>query len=905
MFFLLFLAAVSRADIAPPPWPPELGRAFELYYAGDYAATQGLCRQMSVRFQDETLQREIAALDALATMRMEGRNNRVEGQTRLAQLADEDDSLLDRPECRLAYGAAETALYATASALFHLDQAAAGFEKRGRLDRLAETLAATAEAWARHSEWELSVPGMDIPRPENSAEADLIRCERIRELRRRADELPDAAEQVDEIDLTLARHLLGMDGGEVEAAELLKKLSDRPVLTKVAAEAGLLLAKHHEAQGRWPEALNQYERVFKADLGALSGQAESRLRALREPSLEMKTLRQVRSGQKVAVEVTTRGLSRVEFELRRVDLIEWLTQRQGRFDEAALPVAGAVIAVREFSPSTTRPYQTWCSDALAEPLEFEAPVGAAVALVRAVGENGRTLMVKQLILGGDFTAYALSGRDNLALWLADDDGSAAPPDDAEALAWMRGSFVPRRVKLEGNVAVMPFPPEARLLRDKRWTCVVRAGEQMYLCQGVLSAKHKVDRLPSAALTGGPALVGVGETYYLFGALLNASPEAYADRRVEIALLGPMERTIYACEAPISSVGTFFVYIPIEQSMASVTMHATVRLDGRPLEQIHAQPHVRVKRLDASPAHFRFEAPDWLETGEQIHSRLVADYPWGTALSGARVKSVFLPIVLPDNALGRPAFYPLKRARHGEIGENGILRIANEMKTYDLPPGPRAVGQWAELSGPDGRSVAAGANTLAAPRPVHLWLEIEEEAPLAGRPLHFQVHWYDPGGRTAGVEPRLKIYRDGVPEANPRLTPFHNFFRSQTWRPASAGQYEAVAELNSRDCEPLIARISFTVEPSSVRDSNYALPPRFQARHARQGDRDGVNVHSGRRRDVPVAIARGRGRTACGARNRRTRRRRGGFHARIRLGRRRLAASRFQRRRLRDANHRRR
>jgi len=831
----LILPAYAFAS-APPPWPPELSRAFELYYSGDFLEVQSLCRRLNAQSRDVRLRREAAALDALATMRLEGRDNRLEGQTRLAQLAEQDGALLDRPECSLAYGIAETALFATSSALFHLDRAAAGFEKRERYDRLAAALSASAEAWARHSEWVLSAPGRDIPRPENSVQADAVRIKQIRDIRRRAAELPDVAAWLDQIDLILARRLLVIEGGAEEAVRLLKNLSDRSALSKTAAQAGLVLAKHYETGDRWSEALDLYTRVNAAELGALSEQAERRLRTIREPSLEMKLPRQARPGQTVAVEIATRGLSRVEFELRRVDLIEWLTQRQGRCDEAALPVTGATIAVRDLSPNVERSLDPWSSDSLANPLEFAAQTGAAVALARAVGPDGRKFTVKRLILGGDFQTHAFSGRRNLALWL-----TAGKSEDAEALLWMRGSFVPTRSKLTDNVALLRFPPEAMLLRDKRWTCIVRAGEHMAWCQGMLPAEHKAERLPALVLTGGPAVVSVGETLHIFGELLDAPPSVSENRPLELQLIDSSERILYAAEMTLSPAATFAVHLPIDASMANQTLRAAALLGGRRLVLVNRSPYVRVRRLDPSPVRLRYDVPDWRDAGDKVLGRLTAEYPWGTAIADAKIISILQPLVLPDNALDQPAFHALSRVQYLELDFAGVVRFAEETASFKLPPGPRAIGLWAECVGWDGRNSTARAGALLAPRPAHLWMAIEEQGRQVGRPLHVQVHWFDPGGRAAGIEPTLSIYRDGERAAKTTLSPYQNFLRSSAWRPAAAGNYELVATLEPRGCAALVARKTITIEPEPAHAPTKSSPLDYRARMTRQAGSLGVDV----------------------------------------------------------------
>ena len=63
-------------------------------------------------------------LSALATMRMDGRENAVAGSAQLSQLSERDPSLLARPECQLAYGIAQSNLHSTTDAIQKLRAAA-------------------------------------------------------------------------------------------------------------------------------------------------------------------------------------------------------------------------------------------------------------------------------------------------------------------------------------------------------------------------------------------------------------------------------------------------------------------------------------------------------------------------------------------------------------------------------------------------------------------------------------------------------------------------------------------------------------------------------------------------------------------------------------------------------------
>ena len=424
-------AVQTDGSLPPEPWPAELGPAFELYYAGDFLEVQRACRQVAARSDDPGLRREAAALAAMATMRLPGRVNRIDGRARLAQLADEDASLLTRPECQLAYGIAQTSLSATATALYHLNQAAEAFAVADRTDRLAETLVALAEAWARHGEWELTVPEIDVRRPESRTEADRIRAERIGALRQRVAALPRHEDAAARIDLILARHLLESEGGRADGMVLLEELAGRTELTKATARAGLALGEQYESDRRWADAARLYARVHAADLGKLSQQARERQRAIEQPQLALDVPSQVGIGEQVEVKLTARNLAAVELEVRRVDLAGWLEQQQGRFSEPALPTTGALVAVRDVASPVAGELDWWGSETLERPLTFEAPAGAVVVLARPRDDVGNATVVKRLVLAGNLQATVFMGSRHAALWVTHSGQGAAVTDQRE------------------------------------------------------------------------------------------------------------------------------------------------------------------------------------------------------------------------------------------------------------------------------------------------------------------------------------------------------------------------------------------------------------------------------------------------------------------------------------------
>ncbi|MFQ5807313.1 MAG: hypothetical protein ACE5I3_12770 [Phycisphaerae bacterium] len=840
------LAAQRAGRLPPPPWPAELGEAFELYYAGEFLEVQRACQQLSAGTRDQRLHRQAAALAAMATMRLPGRADRLSGRAQLSQLAEEDASLLTRPECQLAYGLAQTALNETATALHHLNQAARAFADRGQPNRLAEACVALAEAWARHGEWELTVPDLEIPRPENRAAADRIRQERIRALRERVAALPGSDTYLARIDLVLARHLVEIEESAAEGLALLEDLARREETTTTIAQACLTLAERYEAARRWSDAARLYARVQAARLGELSRLAEQRRSAIQRPQLDLEVPAQVAAGERVAVKLGVRNLAAIEFEVRRVDLASWLERRQGRFAEAALPTSGALVAVRNLSTGVTAEHDWWRAETLDEPLTFEAPAGALVASVRSADGAGRTVISKRLVLVGNLRATVFIGRRRVAIWATRVGQVLAGAGEAEPQArfWMHGSFVPARPPFTAGVAVFALPPEARLLRDKRWVCLVQAGEQVTLCHGTLPTgagdpQHK----PAVALIGGPPQPRVGGQLHVFGLLLGGSSDRTAGRPpkpVELELLNALDRVLNTATAAVSSARTFTARLPITPSMAGEHLRVAVRLDGHVLENVFSRPSVHVTRTDPTSLRVRCDLPRWLPPAHRgVVGQIEAAYPWGTAIFEALAVARFRAVRLPTMQPKREPVYSHAFSRKFRLDTEGKREFVQPFSDFHLPPGPLAVGVWVDATGWDDRFGLGSAEVLIGPEPVHLWLRCDTDVLRVGEPLRVSVGWFDPTGRAAGARPTVEVWRDGAPLTHLKLLPAVSGLRSQTWRPTAPGPYELVAKLPLNQGEPVTVRD--TVHVAGRRTNEQELTPvRCEARFTRHAR--GLHVH---------------------------------------------------------------
>ena len=852
-------AAQSAERLPPEPWPAELGPAFELYYARDFLEVQRVCQQLGGTTHDPRLRREAAALAAMATMRLPGRADRIEGQARLAELVEEDPSLLTRPECQLAYGIAQTALSATATALYQLNQAANTFAARDQTNRLAETLVTLAEAWAAHGEWEVAIPEMDVPRPESRAGADRIRTERITALWQRAAKLPGCEIEAAQIELILAQHLLATEDGVTEGATLLEELAGRTEFTETTAQAGLTLAERYEAARRWTDAARIYARVQAGNLGQLSQQAEQRRRAIQRPQLDLDVPGQVAIGQRVEVQLAVRNLAKVEFEVRRVDLAGWLEQRQGRFAQGVLPTTGALVAVRDLTPAVASEHDWWHADALEEPLTFDAPAGAVVVLAYARDDAGNPVAAKRLVLAGDLQATVFIGGRHAAIWTTYRGQLALAADQPEpdARFWMHGSFVPTKPQFTGGTAIFKLPPEARLLRDKRWVCLVQVDQEIALCNGTLPASSSSRPKPAVALVAGPPEVCVGEQLHVFGRLLGGPYDATVAKpssAVELELLDLLDHALGTTTATVSDAATFSARMPIVATMMGKQLRVAARLDGQTLKTIFSAPTVRVGAFDVTPFNASCSLPGWSPPGTRaIAGQIAAAYPWGTAAAEAHASTRLQAMRLPVTDPKREPLYARAIRDSLRTDRQGRVEFVQPLSAFHLPEGPLAVELWAEAVGWDGRRSQDTTEVLIGPEPVHLWLGGETASPRIGEPFHVSVNWFDPTGRAAGVHPTLEVWRDGVPLTQLRLLPVGGGLRSQTWRPTAPGSHELVATLPQSDGEPLTVREVIQVSTREGADLQGLAPLRYEARFAQHDDRPHVRVRLEGRWQQPLLL----------------------------------------------------
>jgi hypothetical protein len=836
--FVPTAAAIARSD-----WPPELLPALETYRRGEYTEAQGLCTALMSGTRHERLRREAAALHALATMRLPARDDRLDGRTRLVQLGEEDPALLARPECRLANGIAQLALNETASAIHELDGAARAFAEQQQPRRAAEACTFLAQAWSRHSEWEVSLEHLGVQRPRNPEEARAIRRAQIAKVGERvATLLPDDAEAVARIDLVLAENLIDAGNKVAEGLEILERLAGSTPITPAGVQACLALGQRYEQQGDLGTALRLYRRAQAAGLGEPARQAGQRVEAISQPQLLVDVPSATRTGQPVTLGLRVRNLDSVQFDLRRVDLGGWLASRRGRFAEGQLPVSGSVVFTREIVTRAAKPYEWWTSTALDEPLTCATGPGAYVAVAQAVAADGQALVAKKLVLVSDLRAVTLVGRRHALIWAAAGEQQVAESlyDDLSAQFWMHGSFVPSRPEFAGSVARLALPAEARLLRDKRWVCLVQAGEHLALCRARLPDASQAE-VPAVALVADSPDARPGEVLRLFGLLLPARGSAAlpeGEDALQLDAVDPLGELRLTGRAHVSAAGSFSVDLPIAEESTGKHLNVIVRRGSQVLENVRGRFGFDVRRADTSRFTVACRLPTRLEPGvTELVGEIQAAYPWGTPLADADVRYTARAVRLPGTDPQTEPVASLPLSGHGRLDARGRMALNIPVSVFEMPPGPLAVGVWARVIGWDQRQATGFAEALvfaASPSvPVHLWLGHDPPEPLAGEPVRFRLAWFDPESRWSGQRPGLEVRQAGASVARLRLYPTVGGLESEPWRPAAPGNYEAEAVLPMEADEPLHVHKSLEVGGSESSRGLASLLVECRARYAQR------------------------------------------------------------------------
>jgi len=853
-------AGFCAAQPLPAEWSPQVAEALHFYRKGQLAAAQELSQQLAAESRDAQVRREAAAIRAMCLLNGPSRADWSAGLAELARLEQEAPELARRAECLLAAGRAHAALYQTAAALRSLDEAARKFTVYGEFDRARAALVSLAEAWSVHNEWDVPLPQFAVQRPQSPQAARQVRAEQIARVRERLAKLPNAADDLARVDLILARMLLSVSESAPDGRRLLEKLAGSASLTPAVQAAALLLAELYEQEGRLQEAQALYRRLVDQAVGTAAEEAARRLSQLVGPQLVLEVPDRVLTGETMTAHLRARNLQAVELEVRRVDLPAFLAARRGVWSEAALSVTGSVVFSRRLKTQTAQEHQWWSSDGLAGPLEFRAGPGAYVVRASAADGQQPGLEVRRLVIVSDLAAYVCVGPKRVLACV----GPAVPDvptldwRQAEVSFWMSGSFVPVRARCTDGVACFAVPPEAKVLRDKRWTLLAQVDGHLALCRGQLPRPEELE--PAAvALTYAPAAVRAGRSLALAGLLLE--PTCSPDSRpnpLELELCDNLGKLLVRQAVMPLSGGVFVTRLNVPDAWAGQGIRASVSREKKTLPIIDGRLSFRVEPSGGVEAVVASDLPSHVTPkAAEISGRIAAYYPWGAALRTLRVHAVVRGLALPSEENGwspRP-FGPYILEKHDAddapemIKAEGLgrYRLRLPLSSFELPPGPAALGLWAFMSDTTGRDLPVMLATLVSPQSVHTWLYVQPQPARVGDGIRSTLGWFDSDKSMALARPVLRLRGERVDEEL-TLRPVPQGLQSEPWVAADPGRYEISASLLRHDGSSMtVARTFEVLAPSGP------APPICQAYVSTVPDRGGIQVRTRGSLEGPVAF----------------------------------------------------
>jgi len=799
---LLLMCGAAFGQTLPPGWSPELGEAFSLYYAGRFEDVANMCRSVAESARSEQVRRDAQALSAMALMRQDSRSDRIDGRTRLGLVAERDPTIMERSDCRFALGAARSALEQTSSALGELLAALEGFARERRPQRALEACVVIADTWSRYGEWNTPIPGLPLAVPESPESAQGERARRVAEMRAKAASLPDSTDAVRKIDFIAARMQLAQAGTRAAAIDALRALASRTPLDEIAADAALRLAEELVADNRGDEAVEVYRRVAAARLGERSQRAETLAGEAARPRVELALEGTPRPGGKLRVRLTANRVRSIELELRRIDLAAHLAEHRGVLLEQNLPDDGAMIgsqAVRPPDGAGTR----WTATA-----EFDAPRGAIVALASAIDEKGAPLRCRQVFAVSAADAAVIAGP-RAALIVTTPNLS----DGAKARFWMQGSFVPVEIDLAGGCAVMPLPPEARLLRDRRWVCLVTSDAGVALCRGSLPGDAEAALRSVVSIA--PEHPHVGEEVLIAGVLV--SDNGAVDREVmrqgvQIELCDTMDEVRAKASAAVDAAGVFSVRLRIAPELAGAIFHPVVRGGGRVFAPLYRPVLARVATGDPRAADLELNLGTMGASNEGlVRADVRGMTAWGLPLAGGRTSYRLRAVRLPGCDDDSPRVPSLPYSSQARLDDGGRTSLTHPMATFKLPAGPIAMNAEVSVETLDGRRATVQREAIAGGA-AHVWIEWDAlgqpDGETSPRPLRIgdmtqlRVGWFDPKNLASGAAPRLAIRAPGGEFVDYPLHPDRGGLLAADWSPWRAGAHELRATLEIDGHDPV-------------------------------------------------------------------------------------------------------
>ena len=839
---------------APTPvarnWSPAVREALSIYQQGHWTEAQALCQRVLDNTHKDTVRLDAAVLQALCLLQLPARPDRLDGRGRLAQLAEQDPTLLNDPECNLAYGIAQAALSETADALAALAHAADGFAATGQPERELAALVALAETWVVHGEWDMTPPQLGVGRLSSPVAANAVRRSQIAALRARAEGLPNHEVTVARLDLILAKHLIDAAGAPEEGYTVLAQMTTTPNWTSIEAEAAMLLAEYREQSGQPAEAIDLYERIAKTDIPPWSRQAETRLQELTRTKIILDIARELRCGQPARVHLRTWGLDNVQVEVRQVNVEAWLSDRKTRGDETSLAESGSIQIAWTLATDSVARHAWWDSDQAAQALEFTAPAGAYAVIVRGRDGDGQEHRLKRLVVVSDLSAACLINSTAVVVWAwrAGDACSdqSLPAADASLHFWMQQSFVATEARLESGLAQFALPNEARVLRDKCWYCLVRSGSHFALCEGQVAANISPEKEAAypIAVIGGPPVASVGETYYTTGMLLRHDTATSDSEVLELELRDATDQLIHTQAVTVSTAGTFAAHFAIQPEWGGKHLRVIPRRGGQTAENAAGRLAFEVLATDLTQYLVRCDLPDWLDAPKSLVTGTVqVDYPWGTAVGATQIRCLLDAVSLPTSGPKVDAVHGEPVTRNGYLNAQGRFGFVFSMSPteFGLPAKPLAIRVHTTVGGNEGWWGADVTEALVAPQRPHVWLTYEPDSPTVGDPLCFNLGWFEPGGLATTDDPEITVTDTDNHTISLQARPTDEGYRTEGWRPATPGTYEVAATIPVPDRAPIRHTLTFVVGPASDTRARPTESTRFRAQTSRENGQAGVRV----------------------------------------------------------------
>ena len=857
---VLWTLSARAAAAGPPPrdWSPPVHTALEAYFDGRYQDAQRICQRVLSASRDERVRRDAALLQALCRLRMPVRADCLDGRGRLAQLARENPSLENDPECNLAYGLAQAALAETASALDSVDRAANGFAAQRLRNREREALITLAEIWMQHTEWEATPSRFAVQRPLGRAAIHTARQTQVEQVRERLASLPASAAALADVDLAWAEHCLQNAATAAQGQLLLEQLAASSSITPARNNASLRLAELYEEAGRSSDALALYDRVKQDARGDARRQAVERSEALRRPSLELDVPATARGGQIVPFTLRVRGISAVQIEVRHVDVAAWLAKPGTRGNETQLPQSGSLRAAWEFETPAPAPAGWWTSDSLKEPPALNVGIGAYVLLVRGHDTYARQHTLKRLLLVSDLTAVSVTGHDHVVVWAS---GTISSPQAIEGEFWMRRSFAPTRLTFNEGIARFRLPGEARAMRDKQWYCLVRNGAHLALCSGRLPPRAgDATQNRTVIMLGGPPAPATGASFYVSGLLPAPSVADTAVERgrpFELQVFDALDELLSTHPVARDAAGAFSTEIPIRPDLAGKHLRIVPRLGGQVLENRAGRLALSVPEADARRLYVRCQMPEWFtEPTPLVSGAVVAEYPWGTAPVGVRTEVHMSAWQLPNIAFNSSPRIGAALLREGRVDARGRYPFVFSVSPaeFQLSAAPLAIGVVARVRSREGWEGQADAQILLASERPYAWLTQQPDEIRVGDAVRFNVGWFEPGGLAVAGLKDVEVHHGAAPIVRLKLEPSWNGLASETWRPTEPGSYQVSTSIPVANGEPIALRKTVVVQHAEMRDPR-PVPPglRCRARFTRRDNQRGIQVVLEGHAAGPVAV----------------------------------------------------